>query len=662
LEIGLNNSPDLTNQEVKKSYMLWLWILIAIELAYVLSEFAFNAALLNVAGGATSDPNAFESVEKVGRLLSGIGFSLLVFGVYRIRTKFTDAESEVVALLSCAVFCVPIMYFGQKAIVDHFLINPSTVEERVDAKYISLFREGTKAGVIVADQFPFDKFDNTSPEDLTFMSIIGILHIKKDDTLSLIRAKKDIVLENMISLKSENELDSTYADYQKIKTEVDSNWNKYKKASDKFISISSPSDKEVKPHWDKYQKQISDSFSKYTKAKQKFFNYVHGHPKTRDIQILIGRSFDNLRRCYDKRACTGYKKYYHNYVVETMGVDYPLDTWCYASSRDTGGTIENKLFSDKYDSHSYSGTVICPSYKNEESYNMVKISTVLAFNQEQRFIDETGYPLDIYDINTFTKHSKTKSEAIKSLQKAGLSISNSWNGDYATFKKAVFNKIAKSSKGKWEDHAAGFGDIKPGLTYAQFLKHPMVKKEIEEALSFLAVDDRRIDYNKDQFHKKMLKPTISKEMSDYKKEFTVDPSTYADGEENEEKGKDYIRAIYIPPIALFFTLLFSLLSLSKIPLRILTIIWVKYEKEIKARWIRFIMLIDILLILGFPVLKISNKITESTKTVYLIERAGDAMGPFSGIAMKWLMNAEPILYPIGQKFLIGRGLNNRDDK
>jgi hypothetical protein len=58
----------------------------------------------------------------------------------------------------------------------------------------------------------------------------------------------------------------------------------------------------------------------------------------------------------------------------------------------------------------------------------------------------------------------------------------------------------------------------------------------------------------------------------------------------------------------------------------------------------------------------SNKLTTSAGTVRLIDRTSTQLGPMAPMAFNWLMNAEPIIYPIGQKILAKRGFDNRDIK
>lgn len=658
----MSNEVCIGSREKKRSYLMWLWLLVAIELVYVLSEFAFNAALLNVAGGATSAPDAFHSIEKVGRFLSGIGFALLVFGFYRMRKKFDGIQNELMALVSCAVICIPLMYFGQKILIDTLFVDNSTAKERVDAKYIALYKEGIITGAAKNSDYPFTKFDDTNPEDLTFMSIVSIASINNSGVLNWLRGSKDVLIRDIAKHKSNAVLDSAYLDYSKVKVSVDKSWFEYKAASDKYLSLRSPSDNDVKIEWDKYQSELGKHWAKYQQAQRDFLNTVGARLKKSGAYDRMGHLYDAMRICSRTYRCDRAKEEQRKLSLKITGKEHSIKTWCYSSSRDNGGVVDSYLFKDGLNSYSYGGDLVCPSNKKPDSYNGLKMRTVAALENQDSFVKETGYPLDIYEKSAFAKHKKTLSKSVQILGEKGVKLSQNWAGDYASFKSAVVKKMRDSSSGKWEEKAKAFGGIKPGLSYSEFLKTDVVMKPVENALGHLRVKSRYLAYSKQDFHDKMLFPSILHEMTSYGKTFDVEEKEYAEGGAKEEDGKNYIRAVYIPPVALFFTLMFSLISLSKLPLRVLTIYWVKNEKEIKTRWLRFLMTIDILFILGFPVLKMSNKITRSDKASWYIKSAGEQMGGFSSAGFVWLMNVEPIIYPMGQKFLSKRGLDNRDAK
>ncbi len=651
-------SRSLIGKE-KKSYVKWLWVLVFIEFAYVISEFAFNAALLNVSGGAATGIDSFDNIEVIGRLLSGVGFSLMVFGFYRMRSKFSSIEKEAVALVACMFICVPVMYVGQRALIDEFFVEPSTAQERLNAKRLSLLKEAMIRNVLVVPDAPFTHFDSENPEHLLFISIMSIALISEQNNSNLVDARKAELLENLTIEKAKYMLNESFAIYQDGKVKVDDAWAKYDEASRKYMELKNPSKAVVDREWAKYQSMVNKSFSDYKASMQKYYNTVESKLISSRFSSNIAGRYDNARyNCNGAQDCIiSSARKVLALSKKATGSEYGYSTWCYYPKRDTGGKITNALFTDPLVNDVSIKGMICPSRKNK-NYNMAKMVGIVARSNSEKFKKETGFKYGITTLSEFEKQSKTLEYSAKELLKQSVDVGKNWKGDYPTFSAAVKKRMLSLSHNAW-DKSIG---IEPGLNYAQFQKTPKIASDINDAMIRFSSTDRTITYNKDQFYSKLLEPAVRRDFAEYGKTFNFKVEDYEDGQSQEEEGKGFIRAAFIPPIALFFTLFFSLFSLSKIPLRMLTIAWIHYEKEIKKRWLRFLLTIDILFILGFPILKMSNKLTTSAGTVRLIDRTSTQLGPMAPMAFNWLMNAEPIIYPIGQKILAKRGFDNRDVK
>lgn len=117
----------------------YLGALILATLAYLLTELAFNAHLLDVAGGV-SDIHDIEKVEHVGRLISGVAAALALCGSVVCPALAKRSASAALYVTVCLVVGAPVVagvYFGEKALVDA-LVDRSTAEERRAAALLSM--------------------------------------------------------------------------------------------------------------------------------------------------------------------------------------------------------------------------------------------------------------------------------------------------------------------------------------------------------------------------------------------------------------------------------------------------------------------------------------------------------------------------------------------
>lgn len=125
----------LGNRIERPPYMGWLILATA---AYLLTELAFNAHLLDVAGGV-SDIHDIERVEHYGRLISGVAAALAVCGSFIFPSLAKEGASAGKYLAACILLGGPIIagvYQGEKKLVD-ILVAKSTAEERQQAALLS---------------------------------------------------------------------------------------------------------------------------------------------------------------------------------------------------------------------------------------------------------------------------------------------------------------------------------------------------------------------------------------------------------------------------------------------------------------------------------------------------------------------------------------------
>src|ERR1700722_5468494 len=69
--------------KAQKSYSTPGIILFLLSLVYLGAELVFNRQLLDISSSVRSDPDQVEHIQYFGRAASGLGFSLLVQGVFQ---------------------------------------------------------------------------------------------------------------------------------------------------------------------------------------------------------------------------------------------------------------------------------------------------------------------------------------------------------------------------------------------------------------------------------------------------------------------------------------------------------------------------------------------------------------------------------------------------
>jgi hypothetical protein len=106
--------------------------------------------------------------------------------------------------------------------------------------------------------------------------------------------------------------------------------------------------------------------------------------------------------------------------------------------------------------------------------------------------------------------------------------------------------------------------VPPGLSQAQFIAHPAVQSDLREQLNLpqkttipLTIDRQGFIR---QLYEPMLASLIEKELANY----NAPAMDYADNAPLAERGRDAARAVLVPPVALFFSLLGAIGHLAKL--------------------------------------------------------------------------------------------------
>lgn len=530
----------------------WLVVLFVIEIVYVLTEFAFNAALLNAASGLVRDDQALHRIEVAGRILSGVGLSILMYWAY-FRKKLIEesVETGLKTFAKSLIICVPLMYVGQKIIVDSFLVNGTTGQQRQYAETLILMKTGIQNGIVKMANLELGK-GGTDPSEMAFVSVMGAILLGVPEYAAAISKNEEAIARRVNQITSSETADKTYPLYYNA------------------------------------SKDIIDGYKEYSKASKEYMSRVNGGVDTSKIWSNVERSTSN-----------GYAKY-------------------------------------------------------------VKACNYYQSMPNERFVQKFGYPKGIRSLTEFRKTLRTIELINLDLSEAGLSLDVTWNGQQSTFSQSLTKK--GSSEWNQEMGKHGLGGISPGLTFRAFEQSGTIQEQLKEHMQSFYRDGMRVGLSKDDFTEQVIMPTNEASIRQWIEKAKNRSVDLGDGGSREEEGRQFVRALIVPPIALILSLFFSLLTLAKLPLRAVSFVD-KYKGDVpwvtKAR--KFIMAGDLVAILSLPLAKSDSKIMKSSIFELMSKKAKDAV-PLGNVGIIWLIKGEPIIYKTGQAILEQFGLDQRDAK
>jgi hypothetical protein len=642
------------------------WLLFIGSLIYLITEIEFNMSLLEVAGSVRSDPADIDHLQVFGRAVSACGCLLLVLGVFartgfhinslklrlfyigvavlamipqlliflQVTVGVNDSnwifpisptpedfiiaalpmlgfaygllvgkgKNAFITIISLCMIIWPAMFLGQKMLIEQALIERTTWEERVNARYVLMLRAVLEDCTINLDDLELCDAAKEQDSVKSARIILGSIWMLSPDGIRQdMEDNRDKMVQSVASRGLWFPPKALYNEYVA----------RVKKERDQFIA-----------HFmDKY-------YRPYESASILFTSAVSGEK--------LGRESERAADEIDKEIDSGFRQY-RAAVRE------------YRTALSMGAMdIARKLAPYKRPLDLFCKYRDCPETKLNN-----KLLEEAKSRAEAEFMEATGgYTPDITTREGFLNALPTQiklrdkiEEKIRTeLNEPKFMLPANWIYDRDGFKRAVENFSRAEAVRKWREK---FGEkLPPGLDIDAFLKASGLPP-------FPSLDDMLM--SRDAFFKKMIIPRYAAALDKLIGDIEGEKELYANGQELAEQGKDYARAVYIPAISMVISLTVVILTLFRG--------WNVMTRHALARamrhhrfpqkhvgWIRPIaqgamMGLFVVAIFVMPYL-MPNPYAAGGYHRYLAEAREKA--PFTATFLDWAMHTQPMVYRLGE--------------
>jgi hypothetical protein len=232
------------------------------------------------------------------------------------------------------------------------------------------------------------------------------------------------------------------------------------------------------------------------------------------------------------------------------------------------------------------------------------------------------------------------------LQSQGIAVADDWSpADRAGFDAAVEAHIRASETQAYQDsvHKQFGPDVSLPLDLSQdaFFAQPAVQKIMRA--KFDLPDDVTLPGVVDDltFINTFYYPLVEKQTDCEMKVFRASPALLENGGAFEERGKDQMRALLVPPIALAFSLIGALVHITKITNYSLRII-------VNRSWLNIRTIGAGVAAIGLCAFFASNAVTASSGFQSMKHDTRQTLGPFIAESFTWVIKAQPFAYPFDE--------------
>lgn len=547
-------------------------IMLLLSLCYLVAEIEFNMSLLDVAGSVRSDPVKMEDLQVFGRSVSACGCFLLVLGLFapasfriagrkmrwlyygigavalmplfiifwsalslpnRLPINPSDADvmlallpalgiiysaavgrgrNPFVNIVALLMIVWPAVFLGQKLLIEQALIERTSWEQRVNARYVLMLRSILEDCTINLDDLALCDAENEQDSVKSARIILGSMWM-----LSPERIRKDM---------EENK------DKMVQSVAARGMWFSPREQYDAYVEKVGEERNKI------YQQMIKQYYAPYKEASDKYFAAVSDET----LQGQSAKASAEIEREID-RGWQRYQQGVREYKQQLTASGY---------------NMLQRLAPYKEKLKEICATRNCPPLLKGKERGLV---ADVASDAERQFIERSGgYTPDIETRAEFLAAYPTQVRLRERVQRyvneelphSGFVVPINWVYEKESFEKAVEALLRQEVNRKWTIKAPK--GVQPGLTPDEFLEKIGIPPL--PATSELLMTP-------DAFFKKMILPKYREILDKMLGDIENEKERYANGEELAEKGKDYARAVYIPAVALIISLCVVILTMLR---------------------------------------------------------------------------------------------------
>lgn len=523
----------------KVTYALYFLILIIVsKIIYLFLESAYNYDVLNVVSDYKINQNSLEKIETKGHILSSIGLSLLLLPFVYLLLKSKIQNEITIFTASVAVFTILIFIFYNLLTFAMNKIIEKNSDKRYEAYYTGLLKYG-----ILSEKFGYEKFIQKNIDiknDITstvLISNIFLLSFVDKDVVNKVREQgKDAIVDLYIEKFLVEQYEKDKIEFFSKAEDIEQAWKKYNGGKEK-----------INNEFKKFTKKVnieSDYLKFRDKMNKKYFDYSNSKIdfiKKRDYEYSkINNYYNDLNKYFKNKGNSIAEKRYKQSMENNFQKFIEPSRWCEKN--------------------------VCPSKS--------KIKMVIEEELNLKWNNQINLPLNLKNQKEFLTHPKVKNEVIKELKKNDLNVDNNFNYSSAHFYKAYDGKIneeqekaLKTFKKEFENKS-GIKDISEDLNRAAFVK--LFEKDFIKKFDSIKYGKVAISLittgELNRFYNDLYRPLY---FDMYFKDIFYEREDFQTNKLAQERGDNFIKMLYIPPFALFMSLLAGILNLLSVIVMIL---------------------------------------------------------------------------------------------
>ncbi len=583
--------------------LYWLIFLEMVAFIYLLFELSFNARLLTAVGNIP-DLDQIHGLELAGRTISGIGAVLIAWRLIGFKTE--NVKKSIIVLAVSFALIVPAVYVGQSLLVGS-VVKSASQEQKRAAFLAALAWQNVSTGAL---EFSLLSTGAEPVRDATFYATFGIFLMNDSEILQELEDKFEDIAARATYQKAGG--DNMWVQYQEAHDKINQHLQSYKDGSNEIAIAKTQGRDKAEEAWNMVQAEIGKAWRIIDSNREKIFNRnedVAAYAKKQLVPL-----FDELAACGG--ACRDrVERKYNQELQQYFGHTVPMDWWC--NGWDGHGAPPR---------YHPGAPNSCPG----RTSTIVQAVNVLS---EQKFKKQTGFPLSV-TYSDFLVSEKLKSTVLGQLKSRRINT----EGLEFPLTKTQFMEVVSRGIGAQADKDFSTKtktllgvELEPGLDEKMLLERADIRAALEDKYGLAA--DMPLGLSRSEFEETVMMPVLQKHIEEIKEKAFSDRYV--------EQHEDALRALIVPPIALIFSLFFSILNAGSLVVSSAAIFSTSVERFKPA-----IITAMIFFIVAGPFALPAPGKNNPMYSTSLEVLGGES--PVIAFGVDWLNRFEPYVMPIGE--------------
>ena len=601
---------------VQGSILSLLFILLSV--IYLVIELSFNARVLDVSAGVSPDMD-LGPLELYGRTISAAGATLLAWRLMLPYARNVNWSRLLLRLFLIAVVVFPIMFIGQKKLVDD-LVDRSSADTRRSAEILSLLKYGIASGFVEIEELAIDDLTLHTAEGKMFITLSGLLAYNSAPMRELLEQKLEQIASHAISTQQNDKTEALFRNYRYAQQQVLDEYQAYLEIAGELEQGQASAAHESARL---YVKAMNQGLSNWQRYRAMLDNHPDinrvGDEVVEALALRLRESQRYLKNCASQECVEDGLGRLEILLSKIIGSYTMATRWCDMKRRynsiecsQSEREIRQRVVQHRYDQIAHQAG-LDRAYPSRMDY-------LLSHDfRSAVFAALRAYGIRVDESWSFAQHAQMRSDIALQLQAGYLQ---------------AFNRSIEKRFGH---------GVQPRTELDEFNRIAAMQSIYRRALDALDVSRDGapvpVGLEREAFEQRYVTPGFLPRFNLLYSRLKSGPEWYADDAPYSQFGKSSLRSLVIPVVAIAFSLVFGLLNIVSF---LLSLIFLIVEENRYLRWLGLAGFVALVVYLPKrePYVIYSQ---QAYKDLYAAtwQQYGEA-----AIVVDWLARAEPQLYPL----------------